>query len=400
MSSFKITDGVYAVGALNPNMRVFDVVMRTEYGTSYNSYIVKGADKTALIECCHLRFFDRFVENISLVTDISKIDYIVLNHCEPDHSGCLARLQKLAPNAKIIVSRAGSIYLKNITNDESLPIEIAFDGGTIDLGGKTLRFVSAPFLHWPDSMFTYVAEDKIAFTCDFLGSHYCEPYMIDSEIAYPERYKTALKVYFDAIFGPFKKYVKQGLQKFAELNVKYCCCSHGPILTSGCMLENAVEKYTEWSAETSVERPLIPVFYASAYGNTAKIAKSIAEGIGDVRGDANIELFDLVDADLALLASKLNSSAAFAIGSPTINADAVPLVWQLLACADAINIKKRPALVFGSFGWSGEAVPNITERLRGLKVLPYGDGLKVCFVPTQEDIAAARQLGSDFARTL
>lgn len=170
MSARSITKDIYAVGILNPAMRIFDVVMKTEYGTSYNSYIVKGAEKTALVETCHLTFFDQYLDNIRQVCDPAQIDYIILNHCEPDHSGVLGRLTSLCPAAKILVSQAGSLYLKNITNNPSLPITVAKDGDKLDLGGKTLQFISAPFLHWPDSMFTWCPEEKILFSCDVLGA--------------------------------------------------------------------------------------------------------------------------------------------------------------------------------------------------------------------------------------
>lgn len=397
MSSYKIKEGVYSVGALNPGMRTFDIVMTTEYGTSYNSYIVKGSEKTALIECCHLRFFDRFLENIREVTDPEKIDYIILNHNEPDHSGCLAKLHEVAPNAVIIASRAGSIYLKNITNIAELNIRIAAEAEEIDLGGKTLRFVMAPFLHWPDSMFTYLPEQKVLFSCDFLGAHYCEPYVMDTNIAYVDSYKNALAVYFDAIFGPFKPYVRAGLEKMSQLSVDTCCCSHGPVLTEGCMLEYAVERYTKWSAERSKAGTVIPVFYTSAYGNTRVIAEALREGMLSVKPEAQVELFDIIENNLCDLACRLNESDAFAIGSPTINGEATPPIWQLLAFADALNNKKKPVFVFGSYGWSGEAVPNITARLNGLKMKPFGEGLKVCFVPNEADIEKAKSAGAEFA---
>ena len=163
MSASSITKDIHAVGILNPAMRIFDVVMKTEYGTSYNSYIVKGAEKTALIETCHLTFFDQYLDNIRQVCDPAQIHYIILNHCEPDHSGVLARLTALCPKAQILVSQAGSLYLKNITNQPSLPITVAKDGDQVDLGGKTLQFISAPFLHWPDSMLTWCPEEKVLF---------------------------------------------------------------------------------------------------------------------------------------------------------------------------------------------------------------------------------------------
>ena len=176
MSAVKITEGIYSVGIMNPNMRVFDIVMKTDSGTSYNSYLVRGSEKTALIETCHESFFEEYLENIKEVCKFEEIDYIVMNHNEPDHSGSLAKLLELMPNAQLIASIAGANYLKNITNRCDLDIHKVKDGEVLDLGGLSLTFLSAPNLHWPDSMFTWVKEANTLFTCDFLGCHYCEPY--------------------------------------------------------------------------------------------------------------------------------------------------------------------------------------------------------------------------------
>lgn len=401
MSSIKITDGIYSVGINNPNMRVFDIVMTTDSGTSYNSYIVKGQDKTALIETCHLDFFDLYLENIREVCDPSEISYIILNHNEPDHSGALAKVMEVMPQAKIVASQAGALYLKNITNNPNLDVMKVKDGDTIDLGGRTLSFISAPFLHWPDSMFTWVEEAKTLFTCDFFGCHYCEPYTLDKYIAYDKAYETALKLYYDAIFGPFGSYVKKGLEKVAALGdaPEFICTSHGPILTKGHKLEHVIQSYEKWSAPFSNPVPTIPVFYCTAYGNTKKIAESIREGILSVLPNACVDTYDLIEHDMGSLQEKLNHSDAFAIGTPTLNRDAVPPVWILLSGIDAVNSVKKPCLVFGSFGWSGEAVPNVKARLESLKMNVFGDGFKVTFVPTEEDLFQAKQLGSEFAKS-
>jgi flavorubredoxin len=241
----QIKNNIYAVGILNPNMRIFDIVMKTEYGTSYNAYIVKG-DKIALIDASHNKFSDKFIENISEVCNPKDIDYIIVNHCEPDHTGSLVNVLKLATKSKIYATTAGAIYLKNITNIPNLEIHVIKDNETLDLGqNKTLQFISAPLLHWPDSMFTYLQQDKVIFTCDFLGSHYCEPYIFDKNIKYVDDYKSALKNYFDCIFGPFLPYVKNGLDKISKLSIDYVCNSHGPILSKDGQLPYVIEKYTE-----------------------------------------------------------------------------------------------------------------------------------------------------------
>lgn len=400
LSASSITKDIHAVGILNPAMRIFDVVMKTEYGTSYNSYIVKGAEKTALIETCHLTFFDQYLDNIRQVCDPAQIHYIILNHCEPDHSGVLARLTALCPKAQILVSQAGSLYLKNITNQPSLPITVVKDGDQVDLGGKTLQFISAPFLHWPDSMLTWCPEEKVLFSCDVLGAHYCEPYTFDTNMAYPAKYEEAFKGYYDAIFGPFPSYVQNGLTKIKALDVETVCNSHGPVLTRGCRLEWAIDRYDEWSRPQKNEVPLIPIFYCSAYGNTGRVADMLRAGILEEIPHADCQIYDINAHDMNFLQGLLNRSDAFGIGSPTINADAVAPVWNLLSHVDAINNRKRPALVFGSYGWSGEAVPNLIARLKGLKSNVFEEGFRTIFVPSEEELQKAKEFGKRFAQSL
>ncbi len=292
----------------------------------------------------------------------------------------------------IYTSQAGSIYIKAITNRQDLNIHVVKDGETLDLGGKTLRFLSAPFLHWPDSIFTYLPEDKVVFTCDFLGAHYAEPYLFDYNVTYLEKYSKAFRGYYDAIFGPFKKYVRAGLEKLDQLDFDMVLPSHGPVLTTDTLLETAIARYRTWSASVQREKKLVPVFYTSAYGNTKQLAVEVMQGVRS-RQDVEVRLCDIIDYPMAEMRALLNECDAFAIGTPTINRDAVPPVWELLAGMDAINSAKRPCVVFGSYGWSGEGCPNVAARLQSLKCSLLEEPLRVTFVPTQEDLEKARALG-------
>lgn len=400
MAAIKIKDGIYSVGVLNPNMRIFDVIMKTEFGTSYNAYLITG-EKNVLIDTVHPRFFDEYLENIRSVIDPAKIDYVVMNHNEPDHSGSLAKLWKVAPQIQVLSSPAGKIYLGPITNASDLNVRAVKDGETLDIGrGKQLKFISAPFLHWPDSMFTWLASDKIAFTCDFLGCHYCEPRMFDSLVSYPRYFENAFRLYYDAIFSPFKPYVLKGLEKLNELDAEFVCNSHGPILTKGVFLETAKERYGEWSRPAAHSEKQVPLFYCSAYGNTGVLAQKIAEGIRSVLPDACVELYDINEHDLGALKEKMNESDAFLLGSPTINKDAVPPVWEMACGIDAINCKGKPVSAFGSFGWSGEAVPGLVARLKSLKMAVFEEGFTCRFVPSESELAGAFAFGARFAETI
>lgn len=402
MAAVKIANGVTSVGVFNPNMRVFDIVMTTEYGTTYNSYLVEGEKSAALIETVHLDFFDVYLENLRSVIDLNKIEYLVMNHNEPDHSGSVRRLAELLPNLKIVVSQAGSIYLKNITNRTDLNLIVAKDGDSLDLGGKTLNFISAPFLHWPDSMFTWMPEEKVLFSCDFLGAHFCEPTMLDVRL--PERYRdgyfSAMAGYYAAIFGPFKPYVLKGLEKIRDLDIQFAATSHGPVLTKGGMLEKVMDYYRESSQPVRHEKLQIPVFYTSAYHNTEKLALAIARGVHEALPQAEVTAYDLVFCDPAEMARRINECDGCLIGSPTINRDAVPPVWNLLSSIDAVNFGKRPVGLFGSYGWSGEGVPNLRARLEGLKAKLMPEDFRVVFVPTEADLEKAVEFGRAFAEQL
>lgn len=398
MAANRITDKIYSVGVQNPDLRVFDIVMETKYGTSYNSYVVKG-DDVALIEASHADFEGVYEANIREVTDPAKIKYIILNHTEPDHSGALADLLRLCPDATVLATAVALNYLKNIVNEpfKSRPVK---DGEVLDLGGVTLTFTVAPLLHWPDSMFTYCAEEKVLFSCDVFGSHYSSEKVFDKDVENIDGYKEAFKGYYDAIFGPFKPFVIAGTAKIAKYPFETVCPSHGPVLTKDGLVPYVLDCYKNWSKPVRNAVKTIPVFYCSAYGCTAKLAAAIAEGVKEIIPDAACETYNLIENDMAEMRAKINSCDACAIGSPTLNSDAVPPVWDLLTGVDAINSRKKPVAVFGSYGWSGEAVPNIIARVSGLKMTVVGEGLKVCFVPTAADMESAKEYGRQLAGAL
>jgi flavorubredoxin len=400
MGVIKLCDGVYSVGVLNPSLRLFDVIMETAYGTSYNAYLITG-EKNVLIDAVHEDYFDEYLENIRSIIDPASIDYIIMNHNEPDHSGALSKLMDLAPGAELLTSAAGKIYLPLITNKPMTNLRAVKDGETLDIGGgRTLRFIHAPFLHWPDSMFTWLESEKIAFTCDFLGTHYCEPSMTDRRIHQMPLYEQAFSEYFDAIFSPFKPYVQSGLSKLGALDADTVCTSHGPVLHKDGFLEEAMARYNQWSTKQPQAQKHIPIFFCSAYSNTGKLAEKIAEGIRSVLRDADVTIYDLTVTDPVDLTEQLNSADAFLLGSPTINKDALPPVWQLVSSIDAINSKGKPAAVFGSYGWSGEGVPAVIGRLKAMNMAVFEEGYRCRFVPSEAELQGAFEFGARFAASL
>ena len=385
MSAFQLRENVYSVGVLNPALRVFDIIMRSEYGTSYNAYLITG-EKNILIDTVHEPFFEEYLNNIQSIIDVSKIDCLIMNHTEPDHSGSVAKLLAVNPNITVYCTMAAKMYLSAITNEDFRCVVVK-QGDTLSYGGGELEFIPAPLLHWPDSMFTWMPETKTVFTCDFLGAHYCEPTMLDTRVHYPDKYREQFRHYYDCIFGPFKPYVLAGLDKLKDLPLEMVCTSHGPCLTES--IQEAMTLYRTWSAPTVHEKKLVAILHASAYGCTEKLAQAAYE---ELKGDAGLDvrLVNIVFAPFGEIAELANEADALLIGSCTINRDAPKVVWDVLASIDAINTKQKPAGAFGSYGWSGEAVPMMKSRLEFLKYRFIGDGLKVNFMPNAENLAAMK----------
>lgn len=404
-TALKIKDDIYWVGALDYDIRVFDIIMTTEYGTTYNSYIVKGTNKTALIETVKQSFFDEFAERLSDVCNPREIDYIVLNHTEPDHSGSVARLAELNPDVTVVGTRTALMFLKNITNTPFKEM-IVKDGDYLDLGGKTLRFISAPFLHWPDSMFTYCQEVKTLFTCDSFGCHYCSDQVFNDAIGSESDFTDAYKYYFDCIMGPFKSFVLDALNKIKGLDIEVISTGHGPVLRTG--IQKYLDMYEQWAQTSTLKTPIVTIAYVSAYGYTRKLAESIAEGVRSAcepnalpndLPNALIEthLYDLVTADFNEVMAKISASEGILIGSPTLVGDTLPPIWNLLSHLNPIIHKDKIAGVFGSYGWSGEAIPNIEGRLGQLRLKMPLPSLKICFNPSEAQLKEAFDFGKNFA---
>jgi NADH oxidase (H2O-forming) len=202
MKSLQLTKDLFYVGMQDPNLRIFDIVLYTEFGTSYNSFLLKGSEKTALFETTKIKFFDEYLEKVKELVDIENIDYIIVSHTEPDHSGSIEKLLDINPGIKIVGSSAAINFAKEICNRDFTSVVVK-DGDALSLGNKTLRFISAPNLHWPDTIFTYIEEEKALVTCDCFGAHYSTESITSDKVANQEDYLAAVEYYFDGIVGPF-----------------------------------------------------------------------------------------------------------------------------------------------------------------------------------------------------
>ncbi len=400
MKSLELKKDIYWVGSQDPDLRIFDIIMQTEFGTTYNSYVVKGSEKIAIFETVKAKFFDEYIEKLKEHIDPKKIDYIVVDHTEPDHAGSVEMLLDYCPNAIVVGSESAIEFLEEIANKDFDSI-IVKHGDTLDLGNKTLKFISAPFLHWPDSIYTYLPEDKMLFTCDSFGSHYAFDEVLYSKI--PEEkmkdYNSALLYYYTAIFGPFKKYVLEALDKIKDFEIETICTGHGPVLDKN--PQEIMETYRKWSTEVNPnEKKTIVIPYCSAYGYTAELAENIIKGI-QTQGDFDIKLYNVHVGNYGSLKAEIMNEIYWAdgilFGTSTINGDALPLTWDLAISLNPIVHGGKVVSAFGSYGWSGEAVPNIIARLDQLR-MNVADGYTCKFKPSPKQIEDAVAYGKKFGK--
>ncbi len=390
-NAVEITKGIYWTGSLDYNIRVFDVVMYTEYGTTYNAYALVGSEKTALIETAKAKFFDEYIERVKQVCDPAKVDYIIANHTEPDHTGSLIKMIEMNPEVTVVGSMSAIRFLKNIANCDFKSMVVK-DGDTIDLGGKTLKFILAPFLHWPDSMYTYCVEDSVLFTCDSFGCHYCSDKIFNDLV--DGDFDIAYKYYFDVIMGPFKSYVLQALDKIKNLDLKYVCTGHGPVLRKD--IDKMLEKYRVWSTPVKPERPSIAIAYVSSYGYTETLAKAIYEAVSEL-GKFEVNLFNLIDCDKNKAFEAASSADGILLGSPTLIGNMLPPIWEILGTFNPVIHKGKLAGVFGSYGWSGEAISFTEERFKQLKFALPVPSFKTILKPSDEDITKVKEFAGNFA---
>lgn len=396
METLELKKNLYWTGIKDKDLRVFDIIMETEFGTTYNSYLIKGSEKTALFETAKFKFFDTYLAELKQLVDISKIDYIIVDHTEPDHAGSVEKLIEMNPNIKIVGTAVAISFLKNIVNRDfySIPVK---ENDTLSLGDKTLHFMILPNLHWPDTMYTYVEEDKVLVTCDSFGSHYTFDGVLRSQVTDEEGYMSALKYYFDNIIGPFKPYMLKALKRIENLDIDMICTGHGPVLDS--KIPEILDTYLKWSTVINPnQEKTVVIPYVSAYGYTAEIAEEIARGIRE-SGNIDVHLHDCVTSDQAEVLADIGFADGILFGTPTIVGEALKPIWDLTTSMFACTHGGKLASAFGSYGWSGEGVNHIVERLKQLR-MKVVDGLRIKFKPGKNDLIEAYDYGYDFGCVL
>ena len=391
-----ITPDVHWIGILDFDIVTFDVVMETEHGTTYNSYFI-DAEKKAIIETSKEKFTDTYFNKLKKLVDPSEIEYIILNHTEPDHSGSLSSLLELAPNATVVGSGNAIRYLQDMVCKPFKSLKVK-DGSKLDLGNKTLHFINAPNLHWPDTIYTYLEEDKILFSCDSFGAHYCQEEMFDDLVG---NYDDAFEYYFNVILKPFSKFFLKAIDKIRPLDINVIAPGHGPILRS--TWKEIVDKSEKMSKEFLEEvndtelKVLIP--YVTAYGYTLKMAETIKKGILEI-SNIEVELLDIEHIPLGELDAKITHSNAIIVGTPTMNQNTLLPIYKLFAVINPLRDKGKLAGIFGSYGWSGEGVRIVEENLRGLKLKIFRQAIATKFKASGESYNDLINYGKAFGKEL
>ena len=381
----EIRPGIFWVGALDWDRRLFDALLPLPQGTSYNSYLIRGEEKTVLIDAVDETGADVLLDNLRSLA-VESLDYIIVQHAEQDHSGGLKRLLAEYPQADILGSARSLELLAEFGLMDAGKGQEAKDGESIPLGGRSLQFISAPWVHWPDTMFTYIPEERILFTCDFLGSHLASSHLFASDEA--DLYLPAKK-YYAGIMMPFRSSVKRHLERIEKLDVDIIAPSHGPLQDRPGLILDA---YRDWASDRVKNEVVLA--YVSMHGSTRIMADYLGEALIS-RGVA-VRRFDLTDYDLGDLAQSLVDAATIVIGTPTILAGAHPLALYAATLANSLRPKTRYASVIGSFGWGGKMLEQITESLSSLKV-EFLDPVVARGRPKEDDFAALDRLADEIA---
>jgi flavorubredoxin len=384
----KISEGVYWVGIRDWNRRLFDALIPLPRGTTYNSYLVIGESKKALIDTVNPGFEREFEDKIRKVVDPSEIDYVIMNHAEPDHAGSIPYIMSINSKAKLVTSNRGAKMAKTFYKVPEERIIAVRDGETIDLGGKTLRFIEAPMLHWPETMFTYLQENKTLFPCDFFGSHRADG-LYDDEvedlIVYAQRY-------FGEIMMPFRFMGQKALEKIKDLEIEIIAPSHGPIHRNP---EHILKAYKKWVNGETKQKAII--VYATMWNSTEKMIQPIADTL--TSEGVEIVVYNLTLSDIGDVAKDLVDSRAIVLGAPTVLGGIHPLAVYAAYLVKALRPPLKYGVVLSSYGWGGGAVKHAQEILEPLKMELVG-AMEINGPPTENDITKIIEIGKTLAKKI
>lgn len=384
MKARKIVEGVHWVGAVDWDRRLFDALVPLPDGTSYNAYLIRGSDKTALLDTVDPAM-QHFLE--AHLANVDNIDYVIAHHAEQDHSGSIPYVLERYPNAQVICSTK----CKNMLMDHLLipaeRITAVEDGETLSLGDKTLKFIYTPWVHWPETMSSYMPEHHILFSGDFFGSHLATTDLYVTDEAMVEE---AAKRYYAEIMMPFRAIIQKNLETLKQYQIDYIAPSHGPIYNRPEFITNA---YWEWVSAPPKNITVIP--YTSMHGSTRRMVEHLVGALTE-RG-VKVHQFDLADTDIGKLAISLVDAATLVIGTPTVLAGPHPNTAYAVSLTNALRPKARFATVIGSYGWGGKTVEKIVSAIPNLKV-ELLDPVLCKGVPKEDDLKALDDLATTIAR--
>jgi flavorubredoxin len=391
MQPVEIKRNIFWVGAVDWNLRNFHGYAQARQGTTYNAYLVKD-EKTALFDSVPATHTDEFLHTLRNVIDPADIDYLVVNHVEPDHSGALPKLVELVKPEKIFCSPVGKQTLLSHYHREDWPYEVVPSGQTLNLGQRTVHFLETRMLHWPDSMFSYFPEDKLLISSDAFGQNWAASERFDDQVDLSVLLELAANYYANIIL-PFSPLVQKLLAKIKEMGweIDMIAPDHGFIWRSH--TAEIVAKYDEWSRQVPVRKAVIA--YDTMWKSTERMAKAIAEGLIDE--GISTRIMHLKNFHHSDVMAEIMDAQAVLFGSSTHNNGMLPLVADMLTYMKGLKPQGKIGAVFGSYGWSGEAVKHVTEVLQSAKVEIIADGLRIKNVPTDQDLVACVELGRKVA---
>lgn len=386
MAAREIVPGVFAVGAIDWDRRLFDELIPLPDGTTYNSYLVRGSEKTALIDTVDPTKTAELVRNLESI-GVDSIDYIVSSHAEQDHSGSIPPMLERFGDAKVVTNQKCRDFLVDLLHVPEDRFVVIGDGDTLDLGGRTFEFIIAPWVHWPETMLTYLKEDRILFSCDLFGSHYATStlYVPDEGVIYE-----SAKRYYAEIMMPFRSSIKAHLAKLATRDIDFIAPSHGPVYDHPAFI---VDAYRDWTGDAVTNTVVLP--YVSMHGSTETMVKHFVDALME-RG-IEVQPFNLPKTDIGELAKALVDAATVVIGAPTVIFGPHPQAVYATYLANLLRPKTRYATVIGSYGWGGKTVETIVEMLGRLKV-EFLDPVYVKGLPKEEDFAALDRLADEIAK--
>ncbi len=390
----ELKKGVYWVGVVDWNIKKFHGhEYSTHRGSTYNSYLIVD-EKIALVDTVLGSYSNEMIENIKKIVDIEKIDYVIANHAESDHSGGLPALMKLIPDATVVVSEKGKESIPGHYH-EDWNFKVVTTGDTISLGKDGLVFVKAPMLHWPDSMMTYLTGKNILMPNDAFGQHFASSKRFNDEVDETEVYQEAIK-YYANILTPFSDLVTKKLDEFVKLDipVDIIAPSHGIIWRKDPM--QIVEKYYEWASGKNDGS--VVIIYDTMWKGTEQMAAAIGEGIGNEGVKYN--LFNIADHDRNDVLTEVFKAKGILLGCPTMNNGLLPTIMPILEDLKGLRFKNKVGAAFASYGWSGESLKQLEDRLKGAKIEILLEGIKFKWQPTMEELDLCVEFGSDFAKKM